>query len=78
MQAIILLIAVRIAWVMVAMFGLFSVVQLQRLTDVQAELLWSGFALKPMVPTISTETVGSQAAKDVIENYKAVYPGIAY
>jgi hypothetical protein len=70
------LIAAGIAWVMVAMLGLFSVVQLQRLTDVRAELLQSE-ALKPMVPTISTETVDPKQLKDVIENYKAVYPGIA-
>ncbi|MCB1559183.1 MAG: hypothetical protein KDJ50_09710 [Alphaproteobacteria bacterium] len=71
------LIAAGISWGMVAALGLFSVMQMQKLTDLRAELLQSE-ALKPMVPSISYMEIDKKELDSVVEDFKQVYPGINF
>ncbi|MDY0029330.1 MAG: hypothetical protein RBR86_05230 [Pseudobdellovibrionaceae bacterium] len=71
------LIAAGISWGMVAALGLFCVMQMKSLTDLRAELLQSE-ALKPAVPTISYETIDKKALDNLIEDFRAVYPGMTF
>ncbi len=71
------LIAAGIAWLMVAALGLFTVMQMQRLTDVRAQLLQTE-ALVPMVPVISKQAISPTELKDLITNFKALYPGLTF
>jgi len=71
------LIAAGISWGMVAALGLFCVMQMQHLTDLRAELLQSE-ALKPAVPKISYEAIDKKELDSLIEDFKAVYPGMTF
>lgn len=69
------LVAAGISWVMVAALGLFTMMQLQHLTELRAELLQSE-ALKPVLPVISQTPVPVNELKVVTDGFKAVYPGM--
>ncbi|HNQ92879.1 MAG TPA: hypothetical protein PKI93_08120 [Alphaproteobacteria bacterium] len=69
------LVAAGISWAMVAALGLFTVMQLQQLTDLRAKLLESE-ALKPAVPVVSLQPVAVKQIKDFSENFKTIYPGM--
>ncbi len=71
------LIAAGIAWLMVAALGLFTVMQMQNLTELRAELLQSE-ALVPMVPVISKTPVAAGELKDILNNFKTLYPGLTF
>lgn len=69
------LIAAGISWVMVAALGLFTVMQLQKLTEMRADLLKTE-AIKPAIPSVSTSPVAVNDLKPIVDSFKEVYPGL--
>lgn len=69
------LVAAGVSWAMVAALGLFTMMQMQRLTDLRAQLLESE-ALKPAVPVVQLQAVSQKDIKGFVENFKEIYPGL--
>ncbi|HAJ90980.1 MAG TPA: hypothetical protein DCM27_08255 [Rhodospirillaceae bacterium] len=67
------LIAAGIAWATVAALGLFTVMQAKELTELRATLETTE-ALKPLVPTISSEPVSTPELTKLATTFKDIYP----
>ena len=70
------LIAAGISWAMVAALGLFTMMQMQQLTDLRKKLLESE-AVKPLVPFIKEQPVPAKSLKAFADELKGVYPNLA-
>lgn len=70
-----MLIIAAVVWSVAGAVGLFTTVQVQKLTEVRAELQ-EAEALKPIVPTIVDTGINPNDVKEFAEKIKGVYRGI--
>lgn len=70
-----MLVIVGVAWATAGAVGLFTVMQLQEITKLRAELQ-SAEALKPIVPVITDIPVSGKDVESFVEKMKDVYEGI--
>lgn len=64
-----------VVWCAAGAAGLFTAVQLQKVTELRSELA-DAEALTPMVPHIAKSPVGSQAVNEFAESAKELYKGL--
>lgn len=70
------LIAAGIAWATVAAFGLFTVMQAKEMTELKASLETTE-AIKPLVPTITLQSVATPELTKVATAFKTLYPSLS-
>lgn len=69
------LLAATIVWISAGVVGLFTTVQIQRYTELRAELE-EAEALKPIVPEISETPVSKEQLETFVERAKEAYRGV--
>lgn len=70
-----MLIIAGVVWACAGMVGLFTTVQLQKVTELRAELEQSQ-AVKPLVPTIANKPVNPDQLKSFVEQSADIYRGL--
>ena len=70
-----LLIIAAVAWGAAGILGLYVTVQIQKLTEMRAELE-EAEALQPVVPTISDVAISSGEVAKFVENVENIYGGL--
>ncbi len=70
-----MLIIAATAWGCAGMIGLYTTVQIQKLTELRAELE-EAEALQPIVPTISDVAIDSTEVLKFVESVKDIYKGL--
>lgn len=70
-----MLIIAGVAWATAGAVGLFTAVQLQKMSEIRIELE-EAQALKPIVPQIVDKAVSPNKVKEFVENTKEIYPGL--
>jgi len=70
-----MLIIAGVAWAAAGAIGLFTAVQLQKMSEIRIELAEAD-ALKPIVPTIVDQAVNANTVKEFVERTKETYPGL--
>lgn len=69
------LVAAGIAWAAAAVVGLYTTVQIQKLTDLRTKME-EAEAVKPLVPVISETAVKTEDISRFVEKAKKIYTGI--
>ncbi|MCK6418140.1 MAG: hypothetical protein L6Q57_04275 [Alphaproteobacteria bacterium] len=69
------LVAAGIAWAAAGAIGLYTTVQIQKMTDLQAKLE-EAEAIKPLVPVITETAVKAEDVRSFVDKAKKIYTGL--
>src|SRR5688572_10167841 len=71
-----LLIIAGVAWAFAGAIGLYTTVQMQKMTEFRAKLQ-EAEALKPIVPTITDTSVNPKEVTEFVDKIKTIYTGLS-